>query len=258
MVSAGLSVPASATNGREVGALGQVLGELEAGAGRRRIGIDGVVEQPEAVLVAQLLILAADVGDLAQVERQPQRIQRRPPQLAVATARGRARPAHRPRPAGCRRADRRCRPRSRPAPGRRSARSWSDGLIWKMVRASRSQLPLSSGAVAAIWPRICRPVRKSLRLKAASASLRSVAGDFADRPRLALDLGFQLDRGVSEIVALEGLVGGQRRAQAKRQRGADSCGANQTDHGEAPCADRRRVTNKNARNGDGLMAAEQA
>jgi hypothetical protein len=33
--------------------------------------------------VAQLLILAADVGDLAQVQRQPQRIQRRAPQLAV-------------------------------------------------------------------------------------------------------------------------------------------------------------------------------
>ena len=28
------------------------------------------------------------------------------------------------------------------------------GLIWKMVRASRSQFALSSGVVAAIWPRI--------------------------------------------------------------------------------------------------------
>src|SRR5580692_6170067 len=57
-----------------------------------------------------------------------------------------------------------------------------DGLIWKMVRASLSQLPLSSGALAAIWPRICRPERKSLRLKAASASLLSVADDFETGP----------------------------------------------------------------------------
>ena len=35
------------------------------------------------MLVAHLLILAAHVGDLAQVERQPQTIQRRPPQLAL-------------------------------------------------------------------------------------------------------------------------------------------------------------------------------
>ena len=68
---------------REVGALGEILGELEAGARRGRVGIDGVIQQPEAVLVAQLLILAADIGDLAQVERQPQAIQRRPPQLAL-------------------------------------------------------------------------------------------------------------------------------------------------------------------------------
>ena len=68
---------------REVDALGEVLGELEAGARRRRVGIDGIIEQPEAVLVAQLLVLAAHIGDLAHVERQPQRIQRRTPQLAV-------------------------------------------------------------------------------------------------------------------------------------------------------------------------------
>src|ERR1700739_3156022 len=56
------------------------------------------------------------------------------------------------------------------------------GQIRKMVRASRSQLELSSGVVAAIWPRICMPERKSLRLKATSASLRKVAGDLATGP----------------------------------------------------------------------------
>src|SRR5581483_5960328 len=57
-----------------------------------------------------------------------------------------------------------------------------DGLIWKIVRASRSQLLLSSGATVAIWPRICSPDRKSLRLKAASASLLSVVADFETAP----------------------------------------------------------------------------
>src|ERR1700682_4760658 len=51
-----------------------------------------------------------------------------------------------------------------------------------MVRASRSQLPLASGAVAAICPRTCRPVRKSLRLKAASASVRKDGPDLATAP----------------------------------------------------------------------------
>src|SRR5712691_10400154 len=51
-----------------------------------------------------------------------------------------------------------------------------------MVRASRSQLALSSGAVAAICPRTCRPLRKSLRLKAASASVRKLAPDLATAP----------------------------------------------------------------------------
>ena len=51
-----------------------------------------------------------------------------------------------------------------------------------MVLASRSQLAPSSGVVAAIWPRICNPVRKSSRLNAASASVRSVAVGLATAP----------------------------------------------------------------------------
>ncbi len=47
---------------RKVGARRQVLGELEAGAWRRGIGIDAVVEHAEAVLLAQPLILTAHVG----------------------------------------------------------------------------------------------------------------------------------------------------------------------------------------------------
>ena len=123
-----------------------------------------------------------------------------------------------------------------------------------MVRASRSQLPLSSGVVAAICPRICRPVRKSLRLKAASASVRKGRPRFGDRPGFALDLGFQLDRRIGQIVAFEGLIRRLRRDEAKRQRCAKCCGANQTNHDGAPCADERRVSNRSARKGDGLMA----
>src|SRR5262249_42217890 len=55
-----------------------------------------------------------------------------------------------------------------------------------MVRANLSQLPPSLGAVAAICPKICKPARKSLRLNAASASVRSVAAGFATAPASAL------------------------------------------------------------------------
>ena len=57
--------------GREVDPLGEIFGELEAGPRRGAIGIHGVIQQPEAVLVAHLLVLAADFRDLAHVERQP-------------------------------------------------------------------------------------------------------------------------------------------------------------------------------------------
>ncbi len=45
--------------------------------------IDAVVGELEAVVVAELLILRADVGDFAEVERHPQRIERRAPHLPV-------------------------------------------------------------------------------------------------------------------------------------------------------------------------------
>jgi hypothetical protein len=79
-------------------------------------------------------------------------------------------------------------------------------------------------------------------------------GGFGDRPRLALDLGFQLDGRIGQLVALERLVRGASRRQAKRQRGANHCGANQTDHDGLLAADISRVTSKSARKGDGLMA----
>ncbi len=72
---------------REIGALArQVLGELEADPRRGGVGIDRVVEQPEAVVLAHALVLLPHLGHLAQVEREPQRVERRPPQRAVGIA----------------------------------------------------------------------------------------------------------------------------------------------------------------------------
>ena len=69
--------------GREVGARQQVFGELETGARRGGVGVDAVVEHAEAVLLAQSFVLPAHVRDFAQFKRQPQRVERRPPHLAL-------------------------------------------------------------------------------------------------------------------------------------------------------------------------------
>ncbi len=127
-----------------------------------------------------------------------------------------------------------------------------------MVLASFSQLALSSGVVAAICPRICRPTRKSDAPEGGVGVVPQRRGGFGDRPRLALDLGFQLDGRIGQLVALERLVRGASRRQAKRQRGANHCGANQTDHDGLLAADISRVTSKSARKGDGLMAGNLA
>ena len=79
-----LVLAADGDEGREVGALArQVLGELEADARRGGIRIDRVVEQPEAVLLTQALVLLPHLGDLAQLERNAQRIEGRTPELAI-------------------------------------------------------------------------------------------------------------------------------------------------------------------------------
>ena len=70
--------------GREIGATArQFLRELEAGARRNRVGIDGKVEQPKPVLGPQLFVLSAQIGGLAQLEREAQGIERTTPLLPV-------------------------------------------------------------------------------------------------------------------------------------------------------------------------------
>ena len=54
--------------GVEVHPLGEVFRELEAGARRGRVRIHAVVQQPEALFIAQLFILAADIRDLLLIE----------------------------------------------------------------------------------------------------------------------------------------------------------------------------------------------
>jgi hypothetical protein len=124
--------------------------------------------------------------------------------------------------------------------------------------ASFSQLALSSGVVAAIWPRICKADPEVGPPEGGVGVVAQRRGGFGDRPRLALDLGLQLDGRIGQFVALERLVRGACRRQAKRQRGANHCGANQTDHDGLLAADISRVTSKNARKGDGLMTVESA
>src|SRR4029078_10244243 len=83
----GLVLTGNGDERREIGALArQVLGELEAGTRRGHVGVDAVVEQAEAVILAHALILLAHLGHLAQIERNAQRVERRPPDRAITKA----------------------------------------------------------------------------------------------------------------------------------------------------------------------------
>src|SRR4029078_12957916 len=59
-------------------------GTSAAGARRGVVGVDAVVERAKAVLLAQPLVLAAQVGDLVQFEREPHGVERRTPLGALA------------------------------------------------------------------------------------------------------------------------------------------------------------------------------
>ena len=121
--------------------------------------------------------------------------------------------------------------RGRRALEQRSALAVVAGRICSTALARRSQLALSSGATTVIWPSNCKPVRKSLRAKAASASRRSSGGGLGDLAGFALDLRFELDRRVGEIVALEGLVGGDG-GDNRKTTSARNGSADEREHGE--------------------------
>ena len=168
--------------------------------------IHRVVEQAEAAFVAQLLVLAADVGDLAQIERQAQRIERRPPQFSL--GHGAAEDGQRFRLlAAVARAligD--------VGRGRRTLEQ--EGLLAIVGGADLEDRPGQPQPVAAVRrgdrgdltdqlqpaPEVVAPeCRIDVRLQL----LRGLA----DGARLGLDLGLQPDRRVGQIVAFEGLVG---------------------------------------------------
>ena len=57
----------------------EILGELKADARRSRIRVNGVVEQTKAMVLAQGSYCCADFRNIPQIERNPQRIERRAP-----------------------------------------------------------------------------------------------------------------------------------------------------------------------------------
>ncbi|MBA7478483.1 hypothetical protein ES707_13906 [subsurface metagenome] len=240
---------------REIDAFCKLLRELEAGPRRRAVGIHGVVEQAEAVLVAHLLILPADVGDLAHVERQPQRVQRRAPQFAV---------GHGPAEHGqCVRFLARIAGALIGDIGRGRGALKQEGLFGRIHRADLEDGTGEPQPVTAVLGRRHGDLAEEVEAGAEIVALEGSVGvglqrcrGLGDRPRFLLDLGLQLDGGISEVIALEGLVCGERRIQAKRQHGAKSCGAYQTNHGKDSLGHGiGRARHKRQRKGDGLMAA---
>ncbi len=217
----------------KIGALGQILGKLETGPRRGGIRIHGVIQQAEAVFVAQFLVLAAHVGDFAQVEREPQAIQRRTPQLAVGhrLAKHGERIGLLARIAGALIRDV---GRGRGPLQQESPLAGIGGLdlengagesqpIGAVVRRGGGDLPedLQAGP----------EIGASEGHIGVGSQARARLGN---RSGFALDLSFELDRGIREVVAFEDLVRRLGRDQAERQRGANDRGANQTGHDGAP------------------------
>ena len=228
---------------RKIDPLGEVLGELETGPRRGAVGVDGVIQQTKTVLVTHLLVLAAHLGDLAHVERQPQRIQRRTPKLAVGhrPAQHRQRIRLLGRIAGALIGD----------IGRGRGALEQEGLFAGTCRADLEDGLGELEPVGAVFGRGGRDLSEDLQAGAEVGTLEGGIGvgpqrraGFGNRPRLALDLGLQLDRQIGEFIAFEGLIRGVCRNQAKRHRGANDCGANQTDHDGAPCGQSPRSVTK--------------
>src|SRR5689334_18996034 len=127
-----------------------------------------------------------------------------------------------------------------------------------MVLASLSQLALSSGVVAAIWPRICNPKRKSDRLKAASASLRSVAEDFATGPASLLIWASSLTAESASSSRLNALSAAPAAVRPSASVAQITVARIKPIINGLLAAGISRVTSKSARKGDGLMAVDSA
>ncbi len=185
------------------------------------------------MLVAHLLILAPDIGDLAQVERQPQAVECRAPQLALGErlAEHGQRVGLLGRIAGTLIGD----------VGRSGSALHQEGLFARAGRADLEDGFGESQPIGAVFRGgrcdLAEDLQSAAEIIAPEGRIRVGAqgrGRLVDRARLALDLRLQLDRGIGEIVTLEGLVRGPGAHQAKRQRGANRGGTNQSDHDGAP------------------------
>ncbi len=200
---------------REIGAPPrQLFRELEARARRNRIRIDGIIQHPEAVIGAQPLVLAAQVGALAQFEREPQGVERRAPSFAVSEGLAEQRQAvgFQVAVAGALVGD--------IGGGRRT-------IEQQCAFAVVARENLQHGA------RQAQPVRRVGRrhgdelaehghagakvflLKGQVGIMPQSGGRFGHRAGIAFDLSLELDRRVVEIAAFENLVGGQRRNNGK-------------------------------------------
>jgi len=231
---------------REVGALGKILGELETGARRRGVGIDGIVQQPEAVLVAHLFILPAHVGDFAQVEREPKRIERRTPQLAlghcaaeygkrVGLLRGIA---------GALIGD---------VGGGRGALE-QKGLLAAVRGPNLENSAGQPQPVGAVVGRRGGDLPQNLQAVAEIAAFEGgigIGSQASPRPGnrsgFALDLGFQLDRRIGQIVAPEGLIRRLCGDEAKRQRAQSVAARTKPIMMELPADKRPRLKQKCAK-----------
>ena len=222
---------------REIDALGEVFGELEAGPRRGGIRVDGVIQQLEAALVAQLFVLPADVGDLAQLQRQPQRIERRAPQLAVGHRAAEHGQGFRLLAgiAGALIGD----------IGRGRGALQQEGRFGRGRRADLEDRLGQPQPVGAVFRRSCHDLAERGQSGAGIVAPERGVGIAAqcrrrlrDRPGLALDLRFQLDGGIVEVIAPECLVGGHSLHHPDHQSRAKADGANQNNHRKLPARTR--------------------
>jgi hypothetical protein len=219
---------------REVGALArQVLRELEAGTRRGGIRIDRIVEQPEAVILAHALVLLAHVGDLAQFQRQPHGIECGPPHAAVRKAARNDQQAFGLLDgiAGALIGD----------IGRRGGAVEQRRALLVVARANLQHRLGQAQPVGAVVGRHHHDLPEDLQ---AGAEIVAPEGrvrvalergqGLGHRPGIALDLGFELDRRIRQILALVGLFGRRRcgceRGQQNNERGCDA-GADERKHG---------------------------
>ena len=230
----GLVLAGDGHEGREIGALArQILGELEADARRSCIRIDAVVEQPEAVILAQALVLLPHLGDLAQIERDAQRVERRTPHRAIGVG---AREHHQALgllggSSGALIGD--------IGGGRRALEQ--QAFLAIVARPDLQHRPGQTQPVRAVIGRDRHDLPEDLHAAAEVVALEGGVGLAPQRggrlARLAgvgLDLGFELDRRIGEVIALEGLVGGDGGNGQQQDERSCKGSANERRHGGPP------------------------